>query len=276
MLHSYLKWMNQSYNIVTCNKKPHSGSSFEHFLDLTRDDDLQKGKCLFRSTVGAGLPIINTLYELVNTGDKVLSIEGILSGTLSYLFGQLSSGGRDQFKNHHNNNNNNNNYLKFSEIVKRARELGYTEPDPRDDLSALDFGRKLVILARIIGIPVTLETLSIKSLVPEKLRHVPLDEFLKRIGEIDEVMEPLRENCKMTNTTLRYLGRIDVENKKVSLELVSTPLSSSDPYSSLSGTDNIVFFKTKRYPNNLVIQGPGAGGLPTASGLFADMLKIIY
>jgi len=207
----------------------------------------------FEATVGAGLPIIDTHEKLVSSGDRVLSIEGCPSGTLGYLFGALG-GGR-----------------LFSEAVRAAMSLGYTEPDPRDDLSGLDVGRKALILGRLLGFEGELEDVAIESLVPAELRDVPLEEFLARMASIDETWSGRVAEARARSQVLRY--RAFATARSVRVGLVAVPTAS--PLGSLAGTDNQFTFTTKRYRENpLIITGPGAGPAVTAAGVLNDLLKV--
>jgi bifunctional aspartokinase / homoserine dehydrogenase 1 len=207
----------------------------------------------FEATVGAGLPIIDTHEKLVSSGDRVLSIEGCPSGTLGYLFGALG-GGR-----------------LFSEAVRDAMALGYTEPDPRDDLSGLDVGRKGLILGRLLGFEGELEDVAIESLVPPELREVSLDEFLARMNTLDEPWNRRVDEARERSQVWRY--RAFATARSVRVGLVAVP--SASPLGSLVGTDNQFTFTTKRYRENpLIITGPGAGPAVTAAGVLNDLLKV--
>ena len=209
---------------------------------------------LYETTVGAGLPIIRTLQDLIQTGDKVKSIEGILSGTLAYLF-NLYDG-----------------KTPFSELVTLAREQGYTEPDPRDDLSGKDVARKLVILAREIGLELEVSDVNIESLVPDELNDVDVETYLERIGEQDEQIARRLEEAQKQHKVLRYMARLDGEgNATVKLEAVGL----DHAFAAIDLTDNIVKFTTRRYSENpLIVRGPGAGADVTAAGIFADLLRL--
>ena len=207
----------------------------------------------FEATVGAGLPIIDTHEKLVSSGDRVLSIEGCPSGTLGYLFGALGNG------------------RLFSEAVRSAMALGYTEPDPRDDLSGLDVGRKGLILGRLLGFEGELENVTIESLVPAELRDVPLTEFLDRMSALDEPWSERVAEARGRSQVLRYRAFATVRSVRVGLVAVST----ASPLGSLAGTDNQFTFTTKRYRDNpLIITGPGAGPAVTAAGVVNDLLKV--
>jgi aspartokinase/homoserine dehydrogenase 1 len=208
----------------------------------------------YEATVGAGLPVIQTLRDLLDTGDEVWAIEGMLSGTLAYLFNRFDGS------------------EPFSRLVREARELGYTEPDPRDDLSGLDVARKLVILARELGWRTSLETVELESLVPEALRDLPLDGFLSRLDALDAPMTAALRDARAQGQVLRYVARLD-KSGRASVRLAALPATHAFAHARL--TDNVVQFTTRRYAENpLVVQGPGAGPEVTAAGVFADVLRI--
>ncbi len=214
----------------------------------------RKRHYLYETTVGAGLPIVNTLRDLVQTGDEVLRIEGILSGTLSYIFNTFDG------------------TKPFSEIVLDARAKGFTEPDPRDDLSGTDVGRKLVILAREMGLALELAEVRITSLVPASLREGTLDEFLKHLPEHDQEIAALLEQARGRGEVLRYVGVIDPKGECF-VELKGYPQAHA--FAGTTGSDNIVAFQTQRYhTQSLTVQGPGAGPDVTAGGVFADLLRL--
>ena len=196
------------------------------------------------SSVGAGLPVISTLNDLVDTGDKILKIEGAFSGTMSFLLNSFApvdgEGG------------------KWSQEVKKAKELGYTEPDPRDDLNGVDVARKLVILARIGGLEIeSTSAFPVESLIPKELESVATgDEFLNRLGEFDDKLENVKEEAKKEGKVVRYVGSIDFEKKQLRVGLEK--FEKGHPIAALKGSDNIISFYTKRYGSNpLIIQGAG-------------------
>ncbi|CAG8515770.1 17536_t:CDS:2 [Acaulospora morrowiae] len=255
----YSLFLRKGLHVVTPNKKAFSGD-IEYYKKIVEEAEKNKRSLLHESTVGAGLPVINTLNDLIKTGDKIVKIEGIFSGTLSYIFNEFSS-------------LSGNTKRKFSEIVKVAQENGYTEPDPRDDLNGLDVARKVVILGRIAGFDLDLETLPVENIVPESLRTLPSSsEFMERLPEFDHHFDNLDQTAKNSNQVLRYIGIIDPVNNEKCVKLVSLPVS--HPFASLKGSDNIIAFTTQRFPNPLIIQGAGAGAGVTAFGIFSDLLKI--
>ena len=249
----YPTWLAQGIHIITPNKKANSGSMTD-YKKIRSAAHEKNTRFLYETNVGAGLPIINTLRDLVQTGDQILQIEGVFSGTLSYIFNTFSAS------------------KAFSEVVKEAKAKGYTEPDPRDDLSGMDVARKLIILAREAGREVNLEDVKVESLVPEVLKSASADEYMKRIAENDGVMLAMLESAAKKNEVLRYVGVIP-EKGAPSVELRSYPAAHA--FARISGSDNIVAFKTERYLNQpLIIQGPGAGPEVTAAGVFADLLRL--
>jgi len=184
----------------------------------------------------------------------VRSVQGIFSGTLAYLFNVYDG------------------ETPFSEIVRQARESGYTEPDPRDDLSGMDVARKLTILARELGHKTELGDFPVQNLVPESLRECSIDEFLERLSNHDDAIRAMYEEAASNGRKLRYVGRLDSAGKAtVGLESVDA----NHPFSNINLTDNIVQFETDRYSANpLVVQGPGAGPEVTAGGVFSDLLRL--
>nr|CAB3453052.1 unnamed protein product [Digitaria exilis] len=210
----------------------------------------------YEATVGAGLPIISTLRGLLETGDKILRIEGIFSGTLSYIFNNFE-GTRT-----------------FSNVVAEAKEAGYTEPDPRDDLSGTDVARKVIILARESGLKLELSDIPVKSLVPEALASCSsADEFMQKLPSFDEEWARQRGDAEAAGEVLRYVGVVDAVNKKGQVEL--RRYKRDHPFAQLCGSDNIIAFTTSRYKEQpLIVRGPGAGAEVTAGGVFCDILRL--
>jgi aspartokinase/homoserine dehydrogenase 1 len=244
--------LSSGMDLVMANKRPLGGplADAKSLLDLAAT---QGRRMLHETTVGAGLPIIDTFHKLVESGDRVLKIEGCTSGTLGFLLDEVSMG------------------KKFSEALKRAMQLGFTEPDARDDLSGMDVARKALILARLIGYQGELKDIAVESLVPDALRSVSRDDFVARIPEMDALWETRARQARDKGQVWRYVARISRQRVTVSLQAV--PLSS--PFAALKGTDNQVVFTTMRYRENpLVITGPGAGPQVTAAGVVNDVLKL--
>jgi aspartokinase/homoserine dehydrogenase 1 len=249
----YGTWLERGIHVITPNKRANT-SSLEYYRRLRQANRTVGAHYLYETTVGAALPIIQTLRDLVQTGDEIVEIEGILSGTLSYLFNSFD-GTRS-----------------FSSLVTQARELGYTEPDPRDDLSGTDVARKVVILAREIGMTAELADVDLQGLVPKELTEGPVSEFLLELPKYDAQMEQLRQQAVAKGEVLRFVGRVGHDGK-ASVALRSYP--TTHPFARIQLTDNIVLFRTLRYNENpLVVQGPGAGREVTAAGVFADLLRL--
>lgn len=232
----YVGWLERGIHVITPNKKAFSGTMAD-YRKLKQAAKNGSSHCLYEATVGAGLPIISTLRNLIDTGDVIRSVRGILSGTLAYLFNVYDGS------------------VPFWEIVRKAKERGYTEPDPRDDLSGMDVSRKLTILAREMGQTVEVRDFPVQNLIS--------------MG--DHEMLALYEDAKDEGKVLRYVARITGEEVSAGLEAVAA----NHPFSNINLTDNIVQFETDRYPESpLVIQGPGAGAEVTAGGVFSDLLRL--
>jgi aspartokinase/homoserine dehydrogenase 1 len=210
-------------------------------------------RILHEATVGAGLPIIDTYHKLVESGDTVTRIEGLLSGTLGYVLSEVSAG------------------VPFSRAVRSAMAKGYTEPDPRDDLSGMDVARKALILARLLGYPGELHHRAVESLVPRWARTISLEAFLDRMEELDSPWQERVRAAAKNGGVLRYVASVSAEEVRVGVQTV--PLSS--PFAAIKGSDNQLVFTTARYNENpLVITGPGAGAEVTAAGVLNDILRL--
>lgn len=250
----YLKIIAKGADIITPNKKANSGD-LNFYKELKNLAQSKSRYYLYETTVCAGLPVIKTLQDFIQTGDKVLKIEGIVSGTLAFIFSQLAPG------------------KSFSSIVFDAKEQGYTEPDPRDDLSGMDIARKVVCLAREIGLDIDLNDVKVHSLVPEDLRDCSVDEFLKRLPDYDPQIEAIMKNSFERNEKLSYVASIQADGT-ISVDMQSLP--KDHPFSQLQGTDNMLIFQTQRYNQQpLIIRGPGAGPDVTAAGVFSDLLRLV-
>ncbi|KAF7837050.1 bifunctional aspartokinase/homoserine dehydrogenase 1, chloroplastic-like [Senna tora] len=251
----YYDWLCKGIHVVTPNKKANSGP-LDQYLRLRALQRQSYTHYFYEATVGAGLPIISTLRGLLETGDRILQIEGIFSGTLSYIFNNFKDG------------------RLFSEVVAEAKEAGYTEPDPRDDLSGTDVARKVIILARESGVKLELSDIPVESLVPEPLRaSASAQEFMQQLPKFDEDMAKKQQEADNAGEVLRYVGVVDVANEKGVVEL--RRYKKDHPFAQLSGSDNIIAFTTRRYQNQpLIVRGPGAGAQVTAGGVFSDILRL--
>jgi bifunctional aspartokinase / homoserine dehydrogenase 1 len=249
----YPDWLAAGIHVVTPNKKANSSdlALYERIRAARRAGG---SHFLYEATVGAGLPVVHTLRDLRETGDDIQSIEGIFSGTLAYLFNVYD--GRTP----------------FSEIVQDARARGYTEPDPRDDLSGLDVARKLIILGREMGLALKLGDVKVESLVPEGLESGPIEDFMLRLPRHDGRMRERVDRARARNKVLRYVARLTAAGEAtVGLVEVDT----KHAFANLALTDNVVRFATRAYCDNpLIVQGPGAGPEVTAGGVFADLLRL--
>jgi len=243
--------LSRGWDLVLANKIPVAAR--DTAIQLEKTATTHGRRILYEATVGAGLPVIDTLRKLIEAGDRVLSIEGCPSGTLGYLFGELGAG------------------RSFAAALRSAIAAGYTEPDPRIDLSGTDVARKALILARLIGFDGDLRDVTVESLVPEHLRDVPRDDFLERIEEMNDHWSSRVNEARIASTVLRYRARVTASS--ITVGLVAVPLT--DPLGSLSGTDNQFAFTTTRYKcQPLVITGPGAGPAVTAAGVLNDILRL--
>ncbi|HKR22444.1 MAG TPA: hypothetical protein VJS17_07615, partial [Pyrinomonadaceae bacterium] len=249
----YESWIARGINIITPNKKSNAGP-LAAYRSLRETARRHQRYFLYETNVGAGLPIVQTLRGLVETGDEIIKIEGVLSGTLSYIFNSLD-GSRT-----------------FSEVVREAHSLGLTEPDPREDLSGMDVARKLIILAREMGLGVEMDSVHVESLVAEDLREGTVDQFLQTLAKHDEVLTSLLNSAREKGEVVRYVGTIDSDGR-LSAQMRSYPVD--HPFASLTGSDNIVSFQTQRYNSQpMIVRGPGAGPEVTAAGVFADLLRL--
>jgi aspartokinase/homoserine dehydrogenase 1 len=249
----YAGWLAAGIHVVTPNKKANS-ASLEYMEQLRVARRQGAAHYLYEGTVGAGLPIIQTLRDLRETGDEIHSIEGIFSGTLAYLFNVYDGS------------------VPFSAIVREAKNLGYTEPDPRDDLSGMDVARKLIILAREMGLKLELSDVKVDSLVPSELASGSIEQFLDGLSRYDGAMQQRYEAARKTGKVLRFVGRVTAAGVAT---VGMVELDAKHPFANIALTDNVVRFATARYNKNpLIVQGPGAGPEVTAGGVFADLLRL--
>ena len=255
----YKDWLGRGISVVAANKGIFAGpeDKYQELLDAAKSGN---SRLLHETTVGAGLPTLGTLKGLVASSHEIHTVEGILSGTLAFVLGQVA-GGKST----------------LSQAVLEAKQLGYTEPDPRDDLNGMDVARKAVILARLAGMEgVDLSKMAIESLVPEPLRDpsVSVDEFIEKLGELgDSEMADRVAKVEAAGGRLHYAAKVDVTQNKVEVGLLSC--EASHPFNN-AGPDNMVAIKTNFYARPLVVQGAGAGGDVTATGVLTDILQCAY
>lgn len=249
----YEKILDASISISTPNKIATS-SAYLQYQRLKNIAEKRGVQFMYETNVGAGLPVISTLNDLINSGDRIIKIEGVLSGSLSFIFNSFRAG------------------KKFSAIVKKAKTNGYTEPDPRDDLSGKDIRRKLIILARETGLQLEAEDVAIENILPQAcLDAESIEDFFTEIEKADDHFEDLRKSAEADGKVLRMVAKLDNGKASIALEAVD----SRHPFYSLSGSDNMIVFSTERYKERpLVVRGPGAGAEVTAAGVFAEILKI--
>ncbi len=249
----YKSIFESSISIVTCNKRGNS-ASLDQYRQL-KETARQYGVDFFYETnVGAGLPIIRTLKELMLSGDRIRSIEAILSGTISFIFNQFTG------------------EASFYETVKEAQELGYTEPDPRDDLNGKDFMRKMLILARDAGYGLEEEDIEIENILPDScLQAASVADFYASLQQEAAYFETLKSKAADERKVLRYIAKLEAGKVKVELQMIDE----THPFYMLSGSDNVISFTTERYKHRpLVVKGPGAGAEVTAAGVFADIINV--
>lgn len=240
-------------HVVTPSKL---ASTFEQsFFDkLQRLTKKHQAEFRYETTVGAGLPVISTLQNLIHSGDTITEISGVVSGTMTFIFNQLEKG------------------IPFSKAVRKARELGYAEPDPRDDLSGEDVARKFLTLARTLGFKIEREELEVESLIPKGLVKVSKSAFLDQLKKYDSDWRKQVAIAQDQNKVLRYTGRL--KNGEISIGIEAVDRAS--PIGQLQGTDNLIQIYSQYYNQTpLVIQGPGAGKEVTAAGVLADIIEIV-
>ena len=250
----YINIFENGIGIVTANKKGLSGN-IDRYQSIMNSKNLNEADFLYETTAGAALPFIKSVSDIASSSDSIKKIEGVFSGTLAYLFNSFDAS------------------MPFSELVNDALQQGFTEPDPRDDLSGMDVARKLVILAREMGLDMNVDDIDVQSLVDPSHLSLSVDEYLEAMSSGDQAMNDRYQNALENNEKLSYVALID-ENGNASVSLKN--LSNDHSFFSLKGTENIIAIHSDYYSNYpLVLRGPGAGREVTASGLFFDLLSII-
>ena len=248
----YADFLEHNINVVAANKVAAS-SDYDNYRLLKETSKRRGVKFLFETNVGAGLPIIRTINDLCNSGDKILRIEAVLSGTLNFIFNTISKD------------------IPFSETVRLAKEKGYSEPDPRIDLSGTDVIRKLVILAREAGYEISQEDVEAKLFIPQSFFEGTLEDFWKNLPLLDAEFEAKRQELEKQNKVWRFVAKL--ENGKASVSLQE--FDSNHSFYKLEGSNNIVLLTTERYKEYpMLIQGYGAGASVTAAGVFADIMSL--
>ena len=248
----YNKLLSHGISVVAANKIAAS-SGYDNYLSLKQAARSRGVKFLFETNVGAGLPVISTINDLVNSGDKILKIEAVLSGTLNYLFNRVGAG------------------IPFSRAVRMALDEGYSEPDPRIDLSGKDVVRKLVILGREAGYRLEQQEVETYPFVPEVLLKGNPDDFWKSLPLLDPAFEARRKELERTSRRLRYVARLEAGKASAGLQEIAP----GHPFYNLEDSNNILMITTRRYRDYpMLIQGYGAGAGVTAAGIFANILSI--
>lgn len=244
--------LKKGISVVSASKLANAMNQ-DYYDSIRKNSEAAGALFKYETNVGAGLPIIETLQTLINTGDTINKIEGIMSGTLSYLFSQFDGS------------------IPFSELVKSAQENGYTEPDPRDDLNGVDVGRKILILARETGAQLEFDDVSIQSLIPENMDPgFSVDEFLEQLSKYDDKFLNMYTSASREDKMLRYIATWDGQNATVELKAVGI----KNPFYYQNGRENFIVFTTKRYKDTpMIIKGHGAGAEVTAAGVLGDILK---
>ncbi|WP_414674566.1 homoserine dehydrogenase [Luteibacter sp.] len=248
----YAGWLAAGIHIVTPNKRAASGP-LERWRKIGAAADASGAHLYYEGTVGAGLPVVQTLRDLIDTGDELTAVEGMLSGTLAWLFNRFDGS------------------VPFSALVREAHAMGYTEPDPRDDLSGMDVARKVVILAREAGVALSLDDVAVRSLIPAELADASRDDFMANLHLMDAPMAALLAEARSAGGVLRHVARLDGRQASVGVQAIEA----DHAFAHARLTDNVLRFATRRYCDNaLVVQGPGAGPEVTAAAVFTDLLRV--
>jgi aspartokinase/homoserine dehydrogenase 1 len=251
----YTRFLGNGFNVVAANKKANT-LGMGYYRELRDQAGRSFRKFLYETNVGAGLPVIDTLHALIRSGDHLDTFQGILSGSLSQIFGLLEDG------------------MSFSDAVQQAMDLGFTEPDPRDDLSGMDVARKLLIIAREVGLELELDDIEVEPVIPENFAAgTQVQDLPAELAGLDEVFAEKISKASENGRVLRYVGRIEEQKCRVSIEAVPT----ANPVASIRDGENALVLHTRYYqPIPLVLRGYGAGAEVTAAGVFADLLRTTW
>jgi len=251
---SYVDYLQANFHVVAANKKANT-ASIEYYQKLRSSAQQNKRRFLYETNVAAGLPVIDNLQNLLGAGDQLVSFEGILSGSLSYIFGQLHQG------------------LSLSQATQKAKQKGFTEPNPAEDLSGLDVARKVLIIAREVGLNLALEDIELQSVISEELSQIDdADEFMRQLPSLDATFDKRVKDAESKQQVLKYVAKIQGNKCQVKIEA----FNSSHPLFSVEGGENALAIHTNFYqPVPFVIRGYGAGASVTAAGLFADTLRTL-
>jgi len=250
----YNTYLQAGFHVVTPNKKANT-SSMEYYDALRHSATKTRRQFLYETTVGAGLPVIDTLQSLFRAGDQLIKFEGILSGSLSYIFGKLEEG------------------LSLSEATQQAKNNGYTEPDPREDLSGMDVARKVLIIAREAGLKLSIDDINVETFIPHDLmRSESPDIFMEQLTKFDSSFANRVQSAMNTDKVLRYVGSIN--QKQCNVKIIEC--NSNHPLYSVKNGENALAIYTEYYqPLPFVLRGYGAGAAVTAAGIFGDMLRTL-
>ena len=251
----YVKLLDSGFNIVAANKKANT-ADYAYYQSMREAATRNFRKFLYETNVAAGLPFIDTLQGLIRSGDELQTFEGILSGSLSMIFGLIEDG------------------VPMSQAVARAMELGYTEPDPRDDLSGMDVARKLLIVAREVGLELELDDIQVEAVVPmDEVAHAERSELIDALRALDAGFAERTAEAAREEKVLRYVARLENGRCRVTIE----PVARSKPLGAVRDGENALVIHTLYYqPIPMVLRGYGAGAAVTAAGVFGDLLRTVW